>query len=126
MARMKTGPTVRPWVTAYTHPCSGRRTHASGFPSRLAAGVAADHAAALLPAALAFGLVGADAVLDHARGPCLRGRCGHGEGLQRCRWAFPVPCPAGGAWAEWSGFGASPAAMWAAVVAAALGYRGRA
>jgi len=37
-------------------------------PGGLAAGVAADHAAALLPAALAFDLVGGGAVLGHAPG----------------------------------------------------------
>ena len=37
-------------------------------PGGLAASVAADHAAALLPAALAFDLVGGGAVLSHA--PC--------------------------------------------------------
>ena len=41
-----------------------------------AAGVAADHAATLLPAALAFDLVGGRAVLGHAPGPCPRARCG--------------------------------------------------
>ena len=41
---------------------------AQGRPCGLAAGVAADHAAALLPAALAFDLVGGRAVLGHAVG----------------------------------------------------------